>query len=79
MAIAASTAGIRRAWKWTIESKGPTHLKRWLGVVFEIIATRAIGLIGKLKDHYGLAKEDAEKKVKALEDAAVSAHKSKVA
>ena len=25
--------------------------------------------LGKLKEHYGLAKEDAEKKVKALEDA----------
>ena len=25
--------------------------------------------LGKLKEHYGLAKEDAEKKIKALEDA----------
>ena len=24
--------------------------------------------LGKLKEHYGLAKEDAEKKIKALED-----------
>ncbi len=25
--------------------------------------------LGKLKEHYGLAKEDAEKKIKAMEDA----------
>lgn len=36
--------------------------------------------IGKLKDHYGLAKEDAEKKIKALEDASINFNKnSKVA
>jgi uncharacterized protein YjbJ (UPF0337 family) len=32
--------------------------------------------LGKLKEHYGLAKEDAEKKVKALEDACNSATKA---
>jgi len=32
--------------------------------------------LGKLKEHYGLAKEDAEAKVKALEDACESASTS---
>ncbi|MFN8693104.1 MAG: CsbD family protein [Holosporales bacterium] len=33
---------------------------------------------GKVKEHYGLAKEETEKKMKALEDAAAK-HKPKVA
>ena len=35
--------------------------------------------LGKLKDHYGLAKEDAEKKIKALEDACNCGTKNKAA
>jgi uncharacterized protein YjbJ (UPF0337 family) len=32
--------------------------------------------LGKLKDHYGLAKEDAEKKIQALQDSVAAASKS---
>ena len=35
--------------------------------------------LGKLKEHYGLAKEDAEKKIKALEEACTNDGKAKVA
>ncbi len=32
--------------------------------------------LGKIKEHYGLAKEDAEKKIKALEDACSASSKA---
>jgi len=35
--------------------------------------------LGKLKEHYGLAKEDAEKKIKAIEDACGSGSTTKAA
>jgi uncharacterized protein YjbJ (UPF0337 family) len=35
--------------------------------------------LGKLKEHYGLAKEDAEKKIKAIEDACGCSSTSKAA
>ncbi len=42
----------------------------------EQVKGKAEQIAGKLKEHYGLAKEDAEKKIKALEDACCDASKA---